>query len=66
MTTRLERPIRRELWIDDRPYTLTVTAAGFALTEKRRRNGNGLRWQDLVRGETRIVSADPAEGAQRR
>ena len=48
MTTQLERPIRREIWIDQKPYTLTITAQGFTLVEKRRRKGTDMRWRDVI------------------
>ena len=28
MTTKLERPLKREILIDEKPYTLTIDAAG--------------------------------------
>jgi hypothetical protein len=51
MTTILEKPLRREIWINNRPYTLTLTQAGFTLVEKRRRRGFELAWRDLLNGE---------------
>ena len=34
MTTKLDKPLRREIQIEDRPYTLTVDADGLKLVEK--------------------------------
>lgn len=48
MTTKLEKPIRREIAIGERAYTLTIDPAGLKLVEKGRRNGQELRWQDLL------------------
>ena len=48
MTTKLDKPLRREILIEDRPYTLTIDADGLKLVEKGRRNGHELRWSDLV------------------
>lgn len=51
MTTMLEKPLRREIWINNKPYTLTLTQAGFTLVEKRRRRGFELMWNDLLNGD---------------
>lgn len=57
MTTRLDTPIRRELKIDGRPYTLTIDADGLKLVEKGRRKGQQLRWRDLVSGDAALATA---------
>lgn len=57
MTTPLEKPLRREVWIDSKPYTLTFTQSGMTLTEKRRRRGIDLLWRDLVSGDARLATA---------
>lgn len=56
MTTKLDKPIRREIEIDERPYTLTVDAGGLRLVEKGRRKGVELRWQDLVSGDAALAA----------
>lgn len=56
MTTKLDKPIRREIEIDERPYTLTVDADGLRLVEKGRRKGVELRWQDLVSGDAALAA----------
>ena len=69
MTTQLERPIRREVWIDNKPYTLTINAEGFTLVEKRRRKGTDLRWKDLITSrdgtgnQSRSVQAGASTGS---
>ncbi|HZX79192.1 hypothetical protein [Lysobacter sp.] len=57
MTTKLDKPLRREIQIEDRPYTLTIDADGLKLVEKGRRNGQELRWTDLVNGNTALNAA---------
>lgn len=57
MTTKLEKPIRREIDIDDRAYTLTIDADGLKLTEKGHRKGYMLRWSDLVSGDAALSAA---------
>ncbi|MCU1159464.1 MULTISPECIES: hypothetical protein [Stenotrophomonas maltophilia group] len=55
--TPLDKPLRRELDIDGRPYTLTVDPEGLKLVEKGRRKGITLRWQDLVSGDAALATA---------
>jgi len=57
MTTKLEKPIRREITIDDKAYTLTIDGDGLKLVEKGRRNGQELRWRDLVSGDVALSAA---------
>ena len=63
MTLLLDRSIRREVWIDQRPYTLVINNSGFVLSEKRRRSGLGVRWKDLVTGDAHIVVTQTARPA---
>ncbi|WP_459047782.1 hypothetical protein [Stenotrophomonas sp. PSU_St99] len=55
--TPLDKPLRRELDIDGRPYTLTVDLEGLKLVEKGRRKGITLRWQDLLSGDAALATA---------
>jgi hypothetical protein len=48
MTTKLERPLKREIVVDDKPYTLTVDANGLKLVEKGRRNGQEASWKQIL------------------
>jgi hypothetical protein len=48
MTTKLERPLKREILIDDKPFTLTIDASGLKLVEKGRRNGQELTWKQVL------------------
>jgi len=57
MTTALEKPLRREILIDERPYTLTIDARGLKLVEKGRRNGIELAWRDLANGDAALAAA---------
>jgi hypothetical protein len=57
MATRLDKPLKRELEIDGKPYTLTLTGEGLKLTEKGRRKGHELAWRDLVSGEAALAVA---------
>jgi hypothetical protein len=48
MTTKLERPLKREIVIDEKPYTLTVDGQGLKLVEKGRRNGQEVSWKQIL------------------
>ena len=57
MTTRLEKPLRREIEVDGKPYTLTIDADGLKLIEKGRRKGDELKWKDIVSGDAALSAA---------
>ena len=48
MTTKLDRPLKREILIEEKPYTLTIDAAGLKLVEKGRRNGHEVSWKQIL------------------
>ena len=48
MTTKLDRPLKREIVIDEKPYTLTIDANGLKLVEKGRRNGQEVSWKQIL------------------
>jgi hypothetical protein len=61
MTTKLDRPLKREIQINEKPYTLTIDAEGLKLVEKGRRNGQSLSWKSIVgTGESSEDSGAPA------
>lgn len=55
--TKLERPLRRELNVRDKTYTLTIDPNGLKLVEKGRRNGVVLAWPDLLSGDAGLAAA---------
>ena len=55
--TRVDKPLRRELELDDVAYTLTIDPKGLRLAEKGRRKGIELTWQDLVSGDAALAAA---------
>jgi len=57
MTTRLDRPLKREIEIDGKPYILTMSGEGLKITEKGRRKGVELAWKDLVSGQAALATA---------
>lgn len=55
--TRLDKPLRRELIIDDLVYTLTIGPEGLKLVPKGRRKGLELQWKALVSGDAALAVA---------
>lgn len=57
MATKLDKPLKREIQIDGKPYMLTVTPEGLKLVPKGRRKGQELSWNALVSGEAALAAA---------
>lgn len=57
MTTKLERPLKREIQINDQAYIITLTPEGVKLTVKGRRKGQELAWKDMVSGQAAMAVA---------
>lgn len=57
MTTKLERPLKREIEVEGQTYTLTLTPEGLRLTLKGRRKGHELSWRALVSGDAALAAA---------
>lgn len=55
--TPLDKPLRRELLIDGKSYTLAIDPDGLKLTEKGKRNGLVLPWRELVNGDAALAAA---------
>lgn len=55
--TKLDKPLRRELDIAGKAYTLVVDVDGLKLTEKGKRNGVALSWTALVSGDAELAAA---------
>ncbi len=57
MTTKLEKPLRREVTIDREPYVITIAQTGLKLTKKGRRKGVELEWKALISGDAALAVA---------
>jgi hypothetical protein len=57
MATKLDKPLKRELAIDGKPYMLTLTPEGFKLVPKGKRKGQEISWRALVSGEAALATA---------
>jgi hypothetical protein len=57
MPTKLDRPLKRELKVNGKPYVLTVSPEGLKLVPKGKRKGQELAWKDLVSGQAALAVA---------
>jgi hypothetical protein len=55
MTTKLDKPIKRELDLDGTLYTVTITPEGVKVVEKGRRKGRELSWRSIVSGDAALA-----------
>jgi hypothetical protein len=55
MTTRLDRPLKREITVDGRAYTVTLSPDGIRVVEKGKRKGHELSWGAIVSGDARLA-----------
>jgi len=60
MTTKLDRPLKREITVNEKAFTLTITPDGLKLVEKGRRNGVDIDWKTLVGGDAADGSGSTA------
>lgn len=57
MATKLEKPLRRELSVNDELYTLTISPEGLKLVPKGKRKGHELAWKDILSGQAALATA---------
>lgn len=56
MTTKLDKPLKREVDISGISYTVTFSPQGLKIVEKGKRKGQELSWKDLVRGGVTLAN----------
>lgn len=54
MTTPLDRPLKRELELDGKRYTVTIAPDGIKVTEKGKRKGQEITWRDIISGDAAL------------
>ena len=64
MTTPLTKTLKRELKIKDKAFVITLTPETLKITQKGKRKGLQLKWEDLVSGEAALAVALNASVAQ--
>ncbi|CAN5716298.1 hypothetical protein BH23GEM6_BH23GEM6_24610 [soil metagenome] len=57
MATLLQKALKREITVDGKRYTLTISPEGLKLIEKGRRKGHELTLRDRVSGEASLATA---------
>lgn len=57
MTTKLEKPLRREIVVNDEAYTLTIAPEGLKLVPKGKRKGHEIAWKDILSGQAALANA---------
>jgi hypothetical protein len=57
MATKLEKPLKREIELDGKPYMLTISPEGVKIVPKGKRNGIEIAWKDLVSGDAALATA---------
>jgi hypothetical protein len=54
MATRLDKTIKRELELDGKLYTVSVSAQGARIVPKGGRKGHGISWETLLSGDAEL------------
>ena len=57
MTTKLDKPIKRELERDGVLYTVTISPDGIRVVEKGKRKGRDVPWPTIISGDARLNTA---------
>ena len=55
MTTRLDKPLKREVEVDGTLYTVTMSPEGVKVVQKGKRKGQELSWRDIVSGDASLA-----------
>ena len=55
MTTKLEKELKREIEVDGKQYTVTISPGGLKIAEKGHRKGHELTWKQVLTGEAALV-----------
>jgi hypothetical protein len=54
MTTRLDKPIKRELEHNGVLYTITISPGGIRVVEKGKRKGHEVAWATIISGDAEL------------
>ena len=57
MTTKLDKPIKRELEHDGVLYTVTISRDGIRVVEKGKRKGRDVSWATIISGDAELNEA---------
>lgn len=54
MTTKLDKPLKREIDVGGVLFTVTLSPAGIRVVEKGKRRGQELSWERIIRGDVAL------------
>ena len=57
MTTKLDKPLKREIEVNGVAFTVTLTPEGVKVVEKGKRKGQELSWERIIRGDVTLGQA---------
>jgi hypothetical protein len=57
MPTKLDKTLKREIIVNEKPYIVAISPEGMKITAKGKRNGQELTWAALVNGDTALAAA---------
>jgi hypothetical protein len=57
MTTKLEKPLKREIDVNGSPYIVTLSPQGIKIVEKGKRKGQEMTWEDILSGGVALAAA---------
>ena len=55
MTTRLDKGLKREIEVEGKLYTATISPDGIKVVEKGKRNGHEISWQSIISGDAALM-----------
>jgi hypothetical protein len=55
VTTRLDRPLKREIQVGEKLYTVTLAPEGLKVVEKGKRKGQEISWSSIVSGDASLA-----------
>jgi hypothetical protein len=54
MTTRLDKALKREIEVEGKLYTATISPEGIKVVEKGKRNGHEVSWSAVISGDAAL------------
>lgn len=54
MATRLDKALKREIEIEGKLYTATISPGGIKVVEKGKRNGHEIAWSAIISGDAAL------------
>jgi hypothetical protein len=55
MATRLDKALKREIEVEGKLYTATLSPAGIKVVEKGKRNGHEISWESIISGDAALT-----------